>query len=148
MSKVTVRDAIPSDACKMAELDKICFAVPWSVESFADEIESNDMAVYIIAEADEVLAGYAGMWCIIDEGHITNVAVASEFRRQGIASAILEALIAKGREMGIRAFTLEVRASNTAAQELYSKFGFKSMGYRPGYYEDNKEAAMIMWLIE
>ncbi len=148
MNSPVIRQAALRDAQQMAELDRICFSVPWSLESFMQELSANEKAMYFVAEADGEIAGYAGLWQILDEGHITNVAVAPKFRRQGLATAILDAFLAEGRKRGIRAFTLEVRASNTAAQELYRKFRFQSAGYRPGYYEDNKEAAMIMWLAE
>ena len=148
MNSPVIRQAALQDAQQMAELDQICFSIPWSLESFIQELSANEKAMYFVAEADGQIAGYAGLWQILDEGHITNVAVAPKFRRQGLATAILDAFLAEGRARGIRAFTLEVRASNTAAQELYRKFGFQSAGQRPGYYEDNKEAAMIMWLAE
>lgn len=148
MKTPVIRAAAPADAQQMAALDKICFTVPWSLESFEQELTVNDKAIYIVAEIDGQLAGYAGMWQILDEGHITNVAVSPEHRRQGIAAAVLTELIAEGSRRGIRAFTLEVRASNVAAQELYRGFGFQTAGIRPGYYEDNKEAALIMWRTE
>lgn len=148
MNSPVIRKAAMQDALQMAELDKICFSVPWSLDSFVQELSANGRAVYFVADIDGEVAGYAGLWQILDEGHITNVAVAPKFRRRGIAAAILETLLAESRACGIRAFTLEVRASNTAAQELYGKFGFRSAGQRPGYYEDNKEAAVIMWLAE
>lgn len=148
MKTPVIRAAAPADAQQMAALDKICFTVPWSLESFEQELTVNDKAIYIVAELDGQLAGYAGMWQILDEGHITNVAVSPEHRRQGIAAAVLTELIAEGSRRGIRAFTLEVRASNVAAQELYRGFGFQTAGIRPGYYEDNKEAALIMWRTE
>jgi len=148
MNSPVIRQAAMRDAQQMAELDRICFSVPWSLESFIQELSTNEKAMYFVAETDGEIAGYAGLWQILDEGHITNVAVAPKFRRQGLATAILDAFLAEGRARGIRAFTLEVRASNIAAQELYRKFGFQSVGERPGYYEDNKEAAMIMWLAE
>lgn len=148
MNSPVIRQAAMRDAQQMAELDRICFSVPWSLESFIQELSANEKAMYFVAETDGEIAGYAGLWQILDEGHITNVAVAPKFRRQGLAMAILDAFLAEGRARGIRAFTLEVRASNIAAQELYRKFGFQSVGERPGYYEDNKEAAMIMWLAE
>lgn len=148
MKTPVIRAAAPADAQQMAALDRICFTVPWSLESFEQELTVNDKAIYIVAEIDGQLAGYAGMWQILDEGHITNVAVSPEHRRQGIAAAVLNTLIVEGGRRGIRAFTLEVRASNVAAQELYRGFGFQSAGIRPGYYEDNKEAALIMWRTE
>ena len=140
MNSPVIRQAVLQDAQQMAELDRICFSVPWSLESFVQELSVNERAMYFVAEIDGQIAGYAGLWQI--------VAVAPQFRRQKLATAILEAFLAEGRARGIRAFTLEVRASNIAAQELYRKFGFQSAGYSPGYYEDNKEAAMIMWLAE
>ncbi len=146
MSRPVIRQAALHDAQQMAALDKICFSIPWSLESFIQELSSNERALYFVAEIDGSVAGYAGLWQILDEGHITNVAVSPKLRRQGLATSILESFLAEGRRRGIRAFTLEVRETNTAAQELYRKFGFQSVGYRPGYYEDNKEAAMIMWL--
>lgn len=148
MKTPVIRAAAPADAQQMAALDKICFTVPWSLESFEQELTVNDKAIYIVAEIDGQLAGYAGMWQILDEGHITNVAVSPEHRRQGIAAAVLNTLIVEGGRRGISAFTLEVRASNMAAQELYRGFGFQTAGIRPGYYEDNKEAALIMWRTE
>lgn len=148
MKTPVIRAAAPADAQQMAALDRICFTVPWSLESFEQELTVNDKAIYIVAEIDGQLAGYAGMWQILDEGHITNVAVSPEHRRQGIAAAVLNTLIVEGGRRGIRAFTLEVRASNVAAQELYRGFGFQTAGIRPGYYEDNKEAALIMWRTE
>jgi len=95
-----------------------------------------------------ILVGYAGLWAIEDEGHITNVAVHPDYRRMRLGSILVELLIAQTREEGLKRFTLEVRVSNQAAISLYEKFGFVSAGLRKGYYEDNNEDAMIMWLEE
>ena len=140
-----IRKAEERDVTAMAELDKICFAAPWSEESFRFEVNENPRALYIVAEVDGRLAGYAGMWHIVDEGHITNVAVHPDFRRKHIGQAIISVLLGAAEEVGAMSQTLEVRVSNEPAQKLYSKFGFKSAGVRKGYYEDNKEDAMIMW---
>jgi ribosomal-protein-alanine N-acetyltransferase len=89
--------------------------------------------------------GYAGMWQVMDEGHITNIAVHPEFRNYGVGSALMEALLATARSRGIVALTLEVRRSNFAAQALYRKYGFAEGGMRKAYYADNREDALIMW---
>lgn len=148
MSDLIIRKATEQDVHEIAELDKLCFAFPWSESAFEQELMSNPLAFYIVAEtADEgVIVGYAGLWLIHDEGHITNVGVHPDFRRKKIGEAIVEVLMKEARELGdVKTFTLEVRKSNQAATALYEKFGFAEVGVRKGYYEDNKEDALIMW---
>lgn len=140
-----IRRAEEGDAKVMAQLDTICFAMPWSEKSFLHEITENDLALYLAAEVGGILVGYAGIWAIIDEGHITNVAVHPDYRRKGIAKALMEVMLENCREEGILYQTLEVRPSNLAALRLYESFGFQAVGRRKGYYEDNGEDALIMW---
>ena len=90
------------------------------------------------------IVGFASMWVITDEGHVTNIAVREPYRRQGIGELMLLAVIDKAREYKANVVTLEVRASNTAAQRLYRKYGFNQVGLRRGYYMDNKEDAVLM----
>lgn len=142
-----VRQAAVDDANHMTALDKICFAVPWSRDDFVKELTDNTLALYMVAESRGALIGYAGLWCIADEGHITNVAVHPSFRRCGVAGELLSTLMAEAENRaGICAFTLEVRISNEAGIKLYEGFGFVEAGRREGYYSDNKEDAVIMWL--
>ena len=115
------------------------------VDEFLKEISENNIALYLVAEIAGQIVGYAGMWLIIDEGHITNVAVHPNFRRRHIGEAIVSVLLAEAQAEGITRQTLEVRVSNFAAQRLYEKFGFQACGIRKGYYEDNHEDAIIMW---
>lgn len=145
MSKLIVREAEIKDISRMAELDRQCFAMPWSEEDFRKEIEENPRAFYIVAEADEQVVGYAGLWVIPDEGHITNVAVCPLHRGKKIGTAIISTLIETCELSGIKEFTLEVRKSNVAAIKLYENHGFKEAGLRKGYYLDNGEDALIMW---
>lgn len=140
-----VRQAEKKDIRPMAEMDILCFSAPWSEKSFEKEINENQLAFYIVAEIDGRLVGYAGLWCILEEGHITNVAVHPEFRRRGIGEALVSLLLQYTIENGILNHTLEVRASNDAAISLYTKFGFYPAGIRKNYYEDNGEDAIIMW---
>ena len=128
------------------ELSKSCFSVPWSLDSISYEIE-NPLAKYVIAEnlsTKEVL-GFAGAWIVAGEGDITNIAVNPSYRKQGIASRLLEKLFEVCKENNCTEITLEVRTSNIAAQNLYKKFNFKEEGIRKKYYSDNGEDAIIMW---
>ena len=134
-----------ADADEVAEVDKICFAVPWSAKSFHDEAE-NELAIYFVARDGGKCIGYAGFWNVSGEGGITNIAVLPEYRRQGVASKIITEMIKKANKLSLELLTLEVRRSNTAAQSLYNKFGFEVIGERKRYYSDNREDALIMTL--
>lgn len=147
MSDLTVRQATTEDIDFIANLEQICFSDPWSRESIREEIEDNDLAMYIIGEVEGEVVGYAGIWWIAGEGHITNVAVSPAYRKRHIGEAIVSSMVDFAKQEGISVFTLEVRVSNIPAQKLYGKLGFESVGIRPGYYKDG-ESAMIMWLTE
>lgn len=128
----------------VVSLSRLCFSHPWSEDAFKEEL-SNTLALYTVAAIDGKVIGYGGLWTILDEGHITNIAVHPEFQGQGIASLILHNLEVSCKEKGILSLTLEVRASNYKAQGLYSKFGFVIQGLRKNYYEDPVEDALILW---
>ena len=146
MADLIIRKAEAKDVLAIEEIEKQCFTVPWSSESLYQDIVENKLAFYIVAElAAGQICGYVGIWKIFDEGHITNVAVAPEYRRKHIARAMLEALMEVTAEAGIERYTLEVRAGNEPAIRLYEGLGFKSEGIRPGYHEDNGDDAIIMW---
>jgi len=145
---LTIRQAEERDIRPMAEMDILCFSAPWSEVSFRKEIKENRLAFYIVAEMSGRMVGYAGLWSIVDEGHITNVAVHPDFRRKGIGEALITVLLKHTLENGILSHTLEVRASNDPAISLYMKFGFEPAGLRKNYYEDNGEDAIIMWRTE
>lgn len=125
------------------ELSKACFSVPWSMDSLTKEL-SNPVAQYQVAEIGHEIVGYAGLWCVMDEGEITNIAVAHEHRQKGIGQAILQALLTRAKENNLKKVHLEVRASNTAAIKLYEKVGFNVMGTRKHYYTQPVEDAVIM----
>ncbi len=127
------------------KIEEDCFSIPWSEKSFYDELTKNKMAIYIVAKEDEKIIGYGGMWHVINEGHITNVAVKKEYRGKGIGNQIINALIDIAKEKEMIGITLEVRTSNNVAQNLYKKNGFIIEGIRKEYYDDNKEDAILMW---
>ena len=130
---------------EIAALEKECFVLPWSREMFEEELKSN-LANYFIAVDNDRLVGYAGMWKILDEGHITNIAVAADHRRAGVGQALLDRLMRVADTLEISTLLLEVRASNTAAHRFYAKNGFVDVGRRKGYYSDNGEDAVLMTL--
>jgi ribosomal-protein-alanine N-acetyltransferase len=129
---------------EVLEISELSFPIPWSRKSFEQEL-SNVFANYFVAKLDTKVIGYGGMWIIIDEGHITNIAVHPKYRNQGVGDSILNKMIYTCNEKKVIAMTLEVRVSNMAAQKLYAKYGFNSEGVRKKYYEDNGEDAIIMW---
>ena len=145
MPDLLIRQAVPSDAEGIFEIEKACFPDPWSLESIAFELTENPHAFYIVADLGGKLAGYAGLWWIVDEGHITNVAVLPEYRGMHVGMGIMTVLIDHTSREGIQHHTLEVRPSNEAAINLYEKMGFQVEGRRKKYYKNNGEDALIMW---
>lgn len=145
MVDVQIRSMSVKDIPEVMEIEKLSFSVPWSEESFRNEIESNMSARYMVVETGKTVAAYGGMWIILDEGHITNIAVHPDYRGRGLGNAIVEALLSAARQEKVRALTLEVRRTNIIAQNLYLKYGFEAVGIRPKYYADNGEDAIIMW---
>jgi ribosomal-protein-alanine N-acetyltransferase len=124
------------------ELDS--FAIPWTFTNFEKELRNN-IAIYIVALENGKVIGYAGMWHVVNEGHIVNVAVKSEKRRQGVGTRLIQKITEIAEEKEMIGLTLEVRMSNAAGQRLYHKFGFKPEGIRGRYYADTGEDAIIMW---
>lgn len=145
MKKLCIRKMKIKDLDKVLEIEKLCFPTPWSRTSFLGELRDNKFAYYIVAEKDDELIGYGGMWVIINEAHVTNVAVKPGWRGKGVGKFIMLELMKRAKLMGCNSMTLEVRTSNIVAQKLYAKLGFKLRGIRKGYYIDTGEDAYIMW---
>lgn len=145
MKEIVIREMKTEDLDDIMEVEKLSFHVAWSRESFEKEINENKLAKYLIAKTNDKVVGYCGVWLIVDEGHITNVAVHPDFRGHSIGKALIKELIKKCAEIDIHKLTLEVRVNNAVAIHLYESFGFKGIGIRKGYYADTKEDAMIMW---
>lgn len=143
-NNLVIRFMTIDDVNGVFEVEKNCFEHYWSKNEFEKEIK-NDVARYLVAEIDEKIVGYVGIWFVAGEGHITNVAVHSDYRGQKIGDILIKHLVKMCEDNNIFAITLEVRVSNLVAQNLYKKYGFKLAGIRKEYYSDNKEDAMIMW---
>lgn len=134
-----------ADIDDVLKVEESCFNITWTRADFEREINENAMAIYIVAKVDGKIAGYAGMWHVVTEGQITNVAVMPEYRQMGIGSLFMEKFIEIAKEREMIGITLEVKISNYSAQKLYTKYGFKPEGFRKNYYKDTNEDAVIMW---
>lgn len=128
---------------QIAALEKICFSDPWSERSISSELE-NKLAFWLVALDEDTVAGYIGSQTVMDETDMMNVAVHPDYRRQGVAEALINALITELKQMGSHWLTLEVRASNCAAISLYEKLGFSEIGRRKNYYRNPREDALIL----
>ena len=126
------------------EVESLSFSVPWSKNSFTQELK-NPLAYYLVILKDDKVAAFGGFWKVLDEAHVNNIAVHPDFRGMHLGDMIVEAMTQLAKEIEIREMTLEVRASNTTAKNLYSKYGFKMLGVRKEYYLDNKEDALLMF---
>lgn len=131
---------------QVAAIEAASFPSPWPLRAFIQEILQNNLADYLVALREGRVVGYAGMWIILDEAHITNVAVRPDLRRMGIGRLLMEKLITRALYLGARRMTLEVGASNAVALALYESLGFYRTGVRPRYYQDTGDDAVIMWL--
>ncbi|MFJ7747648.1 ribosomal protein S18-alanine N-acetyltransferase [Peribacillus sp. NPDC097295] len=147
MSKtMTFRMMKTEDIEQVLNVEKQSFTLPWTREAFFNELNHNEYAVYLVIEDDGKIAGYCGAWVVIDESHITNIAILPEYRGQKLGEALLRKMIEISISMGVVRMTLEVRVSNAVAISLYEKLGFQKGGIRKRYYTDNQEDAYVMWV--
>ena len=128
---------------QIAQLEKICFSDPWSEKSVASEL-NNPLALWLTAVEGERVTGYIGSQTVMDETDMMNVAVHPDFRRRGIAEALVNELVARLKSRESRSLTLEVRVSNLSAITLYKKLGFSQIGRRKNYYRNPREDALIL----
>ncbi|WP_123041871.1 ribosomal protein S18-alanine N-acetyltransferase [Cohnella candidum] len=133
------------DVGTIVQIERESFTAPWSEEAFRTELTQNHFARYMVLERDGAILGYGGMWLIVDEAHVTNIAIREPYRGQGLGELLLRELMRTASWLGAKRMTLEVRVSNNTAQSLYRKLGFYPSGLRPRYYSDNQEDALIMW---
>ncbi|MFD1021115.1 ribosomal protein S18-alanine N-acetyltransferase [Thalassobacillus hwangdonensis] len=146
MDTAIVRKMTQADLEAVMEVEHSSFTVPWTKETFVNEMEINRYAHYFVIEKDQNVVGYCGLWVIIDEAHITNIAILPEYRGKEYGSFLLEHVIQYARDMGAIQISLEVRVSNMAAQRMYRRFGMVPGGVRKNYYTDDGEDALVMWV--
>ncbi len=132
------------DVPAVHEIERLSFRTPWPPYAFEQELRGNRLAHYVVARAGDRVVGFAGVWLMVDDAHITTFGVHPDWRRQGIGRQLLLDLIELARSIRARRMTLEVRVSNEAAQALYREFGFEDVGRRPQYYTDDDEDAIVM----
>ena len=145
MADVSISLMTLDDVDAVHAIETATFPAPWSRDSFEKEVTENKCARYLVLKEDGVCVAYAGMWLVMDEGHVTNIAVRRDRRGLGYGERVTRALIQLAADSGLSFLTLECRRSNLAAQALYHKLGFKDVGFRKRYYE-NSEDALIMYL--
>lgn len=139
-----IRKMTLDDLDDVMEIEESSFSAAWSRYTFEFDILHNPHANYFVMMKDDQLVGYTGLWIFEPVGHIINMAVVDEYRRQKIASEMLMHAVKFGESKGVESFTLEVRKSNKSAIELYRSHGFNEVGIRPKYYDDDGEDALIM----
>jgi [ribosomal protein S18]-alanine N-acetyltransferase len=127
------------------EIEKVTNTAPWSERSFRNEI-TNPHAIFLTAIHNGKVVGYGGVWMVVDEAHVTTVAIEESLRGQGAGKRLMVELLKRAKDKGMTCSTLEVRASNEPAIKLYEKLGYDSTARRKAYYPDNKEDAVVMWL--
>ena len=128
---------------QIAQLERRCFSDPWSENSIRSELTGR-LSLWVVALDGDTVAGYVGSQSVLGESDMMNVAVHPDFRRQGIAEALVNALVEQLKTIGSHCLTLEVRASNSPAIALYEKLGFEQVGRRPRYYHNPREDALIL----
>jgi len=133
-----------ADIPAVLEIERLSFSSPWPAYAFEHELTTNRLARYVVSRVDGRVVGFAGIWLMVDEAHITTFGVHPDHRRRGIGRHMLLRLAELALELGASRMTLEVRVSNAAAQALYAGFGFRIAGRRPNYYSDDGEDAFIM----
>ena len=132
-----------ADIFVVADMERRLFSDPWSVDSFRGALRSQNQ-IFIVLDDYGTIAGYCGMLCVAGEGQILNIAVDLPYRRQGLATEMMRAMLSFGIDNGLSLFTLEVRKSNDAAIRLYKTCGFVETGLRKGYYTKPEEDAVLM----
>lgn len=142
--KVEVAPMRVADLPAVHAIERASFDLPWPVDAYRTELETNRLAQYLVVRLGDDIAAYGGMWLMVDEAHVITFAVHPDWRRQGIGERLLLAMLDVAVDAGARDATLEVRLSNLPARRLYEKFGFRPVGLRPRYYSDNGEDALIM----
>lgn len=147
MTLLELKQITPQMLSAVLELDQLCFDGLWTLEGYQRELESpnSDLISLSIPVTPAALLGMGCMWTILEEAHITLLAVHPDYQRQGLGQALLLALLTVACDRGLERATLEVRATNQPALALYQKFGFKTAGRRRGYYKDTGEDALILW---
>lgn len=134
-----------ADVKDVLRIEALSFTTTWPPNAFRQELHDNKLAHYYVGRIENRVVAYGGIWVILEDSHITTIAVHPEFRGRKYGEVLLLFLLDQAIERGASWMTLEVRESNVAAQALYRKYGFTTVSTRKGYYSDNDESALVMW---
>ncbi|MBD1224650.1 ribosomal protein S18-alanine N-acetyltransferase [Virgibacillus halodenitrificans] len=146
MAEIVIRKMHIIDVDAVMEVENATFSTPWTTDIFYQELVDNDYAHYFVMEADKKIIGYVGLWLVIDDAQITNIAIMPGYRGNKLGEKLFEFTIQQILLLGGTRLSLEVRKSNTIAQRMYRKFGLVPGGIRKNYYTDNQEDAIVMWV--
>lgn len=141
---IQIREMTLADVEQVYCLEESIFSIPWSKKSFENSMKQKD-TLFIVAEKEEKIIGYLGMYIFFEQADISNVAVAKAYRRQQVARRLLAYILVEAKSRGVKNVTLEVRETNVAAIKLYENMGFCEAGIRKNYYKEPTENALIMW---
>jgi ribosomal-protein-alanine N-acetyltransferase len=144
-SRFSIRSMMTSDIAAVTRIERASFTTVWPSDAFYNELTTNKLAHYFVGLLDDRIVAYGGIWVILEDSHVTTLAVDREHRGHGFGEVLLLRLIDEAIERGGAWMTLEVRESNGVAQRLYRKYGFTTVTMRTGYYSDDNESALIMW---
>jgi len=134
------------DLDEVMQIERESFSMPWSRWMFERELEDNKRAYFFVAKNSDKILGYVGFWMVFDEAHVVTIAVRSDCRRKGVGTMLLASALVVAENLGAKKATLEVRLTNTPAQNMYNEFGFEIISIRKGFYTDTGEDAYVMWI--
>lgn len=143
--RLSIVPMVSSDISAVTQIERASFSTVWPSDAFYNELSTNKLAHYFVGRIDDRLVAYGGIWAILEDSHITTLAVDPEYRGRGFGEIVLLRLVDEALERGAAWMTLEVRESNAVAQGLYRKYGFTTVTMRRGYYSDDNESALVMW---
>ena len=146
MNRLSIRRMEVHDVPQVLEVERASFTTPWTTDIFYHELTDNMHAQYYVVVLDDRIVGYAGMWVVIDEAQITNIAILPDFRGHKLGEKLFQHVLLTAVKLGAIRLSLEVRKSNIVAQKMYRKFGLVPGGIRKNYYTDNQEDAIVMWV--
>jgi ribosomal-protein-alanine N-acetyltransferase len=143
--RFSIRPMATSDVTDVMRIERACFSTVWPSDAFYTELSTNKLAHYFVGLIEDRIVAYGGIWVILEDSHVTTLAVDPEYRGRRFGEVLLLRLVDEAIERGAAWMTLEVRESNAVAQRLYRKYGFTTVTMRTGYYSDDNESALIMW---
>lgn len=146
MVELSIREMVLEDIEEVLEVETATFTMPWTKDVFNQEIVENKYAHYYVLVFERKIVGYVGLWIVMDDAQITNIAILPDFRGKKLGERLFRFAVQQAIQMGAKRLSLEVRVSNIIAQRMYRKFGLVPGGIRKNYYTDNQEDAIVMWV--